>query len=190
MDTDVSFEDGRNVFRCSNCTFPVQEESSKPTPAPPRPAPAASAEPSPSGALFKSIVIAEDGETLRQLLKLTLERHRIGEEVHLTQNGEQFVEVAAQRLYTGALIDLAILDVEMPVMNGYCAAIVLRAMERAFGIASRVPILFFSGRVCDATFKSALDYCQPARYLNKGVGVSSLDQVAQRLTKVLSSLKR
>lgn len=204
VDADLSLEEGRNVLRCHNCNFIVHEETPKAAATPGRASSATETSGEGAGAMlhqllgdggtaprvkFSSILIAEDSSTLRELLKVTLQKHRIGDEVQLTKNGEEFVEVAARQLFGGSLPDLVILDVEMPVMNGYCAAIVLRALERAAGIASRVPILFFSGRVCDETFKSALAYCQPARYLNKGVSVASIDQIALRLARVLASLK-
>jgi CheY-like chemotaxis protein len=206
VEGDVSFEEGNQIFRCSNCTFPITEETKKASAAA-KPAAVMQEAPTvetakqmlaemmgeaagPSKVLFHTIVIAEDSNTLRQVLKIALEKHRISDDIQLTENGEQFVQAVAEKLSTGSLIDLVILDVEMPVLNGYCAAIVLRALERALGITSKVPILFFSGRVCDATFKSALDYCQPARYLNKGVGTASIEQMAVRLARVLSTLKK
>ena len=205
VEGELSFEDEVQTFRCSNCTFPLQSDEKKTALGK---APVLQQEPptietakamlaemtgegaTPGSVRFQSIVIAEDSQTLRSVLKMSLEKHQISNEIHLTKNGEEFVEVVAEKLSTGAMIDLVILDVEMPVLNGYCAAIVLRALERSLRITSKVPILFFSGRVCDATFKSALDYCQPARYLNKGVGTASIEQMAVRLARVLSTLKK
>jgi len=137
---------------------------------------------------FDSIVISEDSPTLRQLLKIVLQQHGIGKEVFLTQNGEEFVQTVIERFAKGTGVNLAILDLEMPVLNGHVAAIVLRAAERAFRVAKKTPILFFSRRTRDQDFERLLTLCQPAGYVNKGEGFDSHSQFARRLTEEMARL--
>jgi len=137
---------------------------------------------------FDSIVISEDSPTLRQLLKIVLQQHGIGREVLLTQNGEEFVQTVIERFAGRAEVNLAILDLEMPVLNGQVAAIVLRAAERAFKVARKTPILFFSRRTRDQEFERLLQASQPAGYVNKGEGFDSHGQFARRLTEELARL--
>ncbi len=137
---------------------------------------------------FDSVVISEDSPTLRQLLKIVLQQHGIGKEVFLTQNGEEFVQTVIERFAKGAGVNLAILDLEMPVLNGQVAAIVLRAAERAFRVPKKTPILFFSRRTKDQDFERLLALSQPAGYVNKGEGFDSHGQFARRLTEEMARL--
>src|SRR5688500_8079873 len=90
VEGDVSFEEGRQLFRCTNCTFPIMDEpkksssSAKPVPMQEPTVESAKqmlAEMMDEGgqvkALFHTIVIAEDSQTMRSVLKLALEKHRI-----------------------------------------------------------------------------------------------------------------
>jgi CheY-like chemotaxis protein len=178
----MSDEGGEVVFRCVNCSFKVHTGNQAPT--------RSAAEPPPPPVIaagrYRSVVIADDSSTMRMLLQRALEKAGLGQDIRVCDNGEQFVEAVAEKLSTGSVMDLVILDVEMPVLNGYCAGIVFRAMERAYKLAP-APILFFSSRVCDETFKKALQHCAPALYLNKGVG-ASLEQMAARVTAMLASV--
>jgi CheY-like chemotaxis protein len=140
------------------------------------------------GALFDRVLVAEDTALLREIVKDSLVQGGISRHVRGCANGEEFLQVAAESVAAGVAIDLAVLDVDMPILNGYFAAIALRAMER--GLRARpTPIVFFTAYPCDETFKKVLDHCQPARYLNKGAD-SSPPRIAARLVQVLASLRR
>lgn len=79
----------------------------------------------PAGA---KILVAEDGSINRRLIRIVLEQ--AGAEVSTAENGQVAVELAGSRQY-----DAILLDMQMPVMDGYTAARRLREM----GV--RVPIL-------------------------------------------------
>ena len=68
----------------------------------------------------KRILIAEDGETNRKLMKLLLQQ--TGAEIVLVENGMEAVVAARNSVF-----DLILLDMQMPVMDGYSAASQLRA---------------------------------------------------------------
>jgi CheY-like chemotaxis protein len=187
VDLLTASEGGRTRSRCSQCGREIVEERTKVSGAP-----AAMDLPElvteDDVLQFDSIVISEDSPTLRQLLKIVLQQHGIGKEVFLTQNGEEFVQTVIERFAKGAGVNLAILDLEMPVLNGHVAAIVLRAAERAFRVAKKTPILFFSRRTRDQDFERLLTLCQPAGYVNKGEGFDSHSQFARRLTEEMARL--
>lgn len=65
------------------------------------------------------VLIADDGEANRQLLELIL--RRAGMHVVAVENGRQAVEQAVSTSF-----DLILLDMQMPVMDGYSAAAALR----------------------------------------------------------------
>ncbi len=187
VDVLTATEGGQSRLRCSQCGREIVEERTKVSGAPPAmDLPELVTEE--DVLQFDSVVISEDSPTLRQLLKIVLQQHGIGKEILLTQNGEEFVQTVIERFSNGAGVNLAILDLEMPVLNGHVAAIVLRAAERAFRVAKKTPILFFSRRTRDQDFERLLTMCQPAGYVNKGEGFDSHSQFARRLTEEMARL--
>ncbi len=67
------------------------------------------------------ILLVEDGATNRKLIGLLLQR--AGATVHCAENGQVGVEVAAS-----ARFDLVLMDMQMPVMDGYSATRELRRL--------------------------------------------------------------
>ena len=65
------------------------------------------------------ILVVDDGDTNRKLTQLIL--HRAGAEVTTVADGLQAVEVGTQRDF-----DLVLMDMQMPVMDGYTATRLLR----------------------------------------------------------------
>jgi DNA-binding NarL/FixJ family response regulator len=84
-------------------------------------------------------------------------------------------------------LSLAILDVEMPIMNGVQAAMSMRELEKQLGLNRRTPVLFFTSRKCDDRFKQVLAQLQPSSYVNKGASTDPVD-LARRVHKVLGIL--
>jgi signal transduction histidine kinase/ActR/RegA family two-component response regulator len=70
--------------------------------------------------LFGRVLLADDNEDLRNLVTLLL--RNLGLEVHSVENGLIAVESAVSGEF-----DVVLMDMEMPVMNGYEAVHVLRA---------------------------------------------------------------
>ena len=68
----------------------------------------------------KRILVAEDGDTNRKLIHLLLQQS--GAEIVLVEDGLEAVTAARRSVF-----DLIILDMQMPVMDGYTAASQLRA---------------------------------------------------------------
>jgi CheY-like chemotaxis protein len=145
-------------------------------------------EPSPPalGATFEQVVIAEDTALLREIITDALIQNSVSQHVRGCANGEEVLVALAESIVQNTPFALAILDLEMPILNGYQAAIAMRAFER--GMQTKpIPIVFFTTHPCDETFRKVLEYCRPARYLNKGVDASP-PRIASRLVQVLESL--
>jgi signal transduction histidine kinase/DNA-binding response OmpR family regulator len=66
------------------------------------------------------VLLAEDGETNRKLIGLIL--RRAGGTVTAVENGQMAVEMASQKPF-----DLIVMDMQMPVMDGYTATSALRS---------------------------------------------------------------
>jgi CheY-like chemotaxis protein len=68
---------------------------------------------------FCHILLVEDGATNRKLIRVILEK--AGAKVSLAENGQEGVEAARREAY-----DLILMDMQMPVMDGYSATRELR----------------------------------------------------------------
>jgi PAS domain S-box-containing protein len=65
------------------------------------------------------VLLAEDGTSNRKLISLVLER--LGAVIDSAEDGQAAVELASKNSY-----DLILMDMQMPVMDGYTAATILR----------------------------------------------------------------
>ncbi len=136
---------------------------------------------------LQHVVAAEDSTVLLKTVSRMLMDKKITKSVDACKNGEEFVTTVVERVKKEGPISLAILDVNMPILNGINAAVILRAIEKSFGKKRATPILFFTSYKCDDTFKKVLKYCAPAKYINKGAGASP-DEFAERLYQVVYQL--
>ena len=117
--------------------------------------------------MAECVLTADDAELTRDLLKGMLLQKKLAQSVVTTENGQEFVASFTRRMAENLPVDLVILDLEMPVMDGITAARVMRAVEGKYR-TSKVPILFFSARKCDEALKQQLSIFSPASYVNKG----------------------
>ena len=74
-----------------------------------------------------SILIAEDYDDNRELLRLMLES--AGHRVRETRDGHELLEAARSEAF-----DVVLIDLSMPVLDGWAAVAALRADERTRGI--------------------------------------------------------
>lgn len=132
------------------------------------------------------IVTADDAELTRELLRGMLLKKKLAKSVVTTENGQQFVSSFTKRMAENLPVDLVILDLEMPVMDGITAARVMRAIEGNYSTA-KVPILFFSARKCDEALKQQLSIFSPASYVNKG-NESDPAKLAERIDQLVGHL--
>lgn len=167
----VMLSEGDEIKHCSVCGLILHEEP----------------EPETSLKTLQHVVAAEDSTALLKTVSRMLMDKKISKTVDACKNGEEFVVTVVERIKTNTPISLAILDVNMPILNGINAAVILRAIERGYDKKRLTPILFFTSYKCDDTFKKVLKYCKPAKYINKGTG-SSPEQFAERLYQVIFQL--
>lgn len=116
-----------------------------------------------------TILIVEDEEDLRKLLRLTLERR--GYTIHEAKNGQEGVEMFNQLKDTLGLI---VSDVRMPVMDG------IKFLEHVRSV-SKVPFIFMTG------FAESLDARKAADlgandFISKPFRASNLTDIVARLT--------
>lgn len=70
------------------------------------------------------ILLAEDGPDNQKLISMVLRKHDVA--VTIAENGKQAVELAQRELAMGAPFDVILMDMQMPVMDGYQATRMLR----------------------------------------------------------------
>ncbi|MBA3002929.1 MAG: response regulator [Desulfurivibrio sp.] len=85
-----------------------------------------------------NILVAEDNPVNQKLLRLMLEMH--GHNVRVTADGKEAVAV-----YQSEEVDLILMDVQMPGMNGFDATITIRELEKDTG--KHVPIIAVTAHV-------------------------------------------
>ena len=136
---------------------------------------------------LKRVVIAEDSDTLRNLMVQVFKTKGLAEEVYGARNGVEFVQTVNQHYQNRQAVSLAVLDIEMPMMSGVQAALSLREMEKQFALKKKTPILFFTSKKCDDRFKTILKQLEPSSYVNKGAS-GDPQELVQRVYKVLRVL--
>lgn len=173
---------------CRNCHYLVEERTvaAAPTAAPEPEAaavPAASAGPRTLG----TVLSAEDTPAIRNALQNMLVSKGVAKNVVSAENGFDALVAFHKAMRQKAKIDLLVLDVNMPILDGINLAVCIRAAEKALALPKH-PILFFTSNVCDDLFSRALEYLAPARYLNKGAPSSSGEEFGERLVAVIKNL--
>ncbi len=112
-------------------------------------------------------LIAEDSKFTRTLLKELILKKALASEVVAVSNGLELVSEYSKLLSADIQFRFAIIDLNMPVMDGLTAARTLRTLEEKKK-KKKVPILFFSGIKADKGLKRQMELLAPANYVNKG----------------------
>jgi CheY-like chemotaxis protein len=93
------------------------------------------------------ILAADDIEQNRRLLKIMLEKQ--GHQLTLASNGQEVVEAWQAQPY-----DVILMDVQMPVMDGLSASMLIRALEKEYGNA-RTPMIALTASVLEQDRRAA-----------------------------------
>jgi CheY-like chemotaxis protein len=168
-ETQVVQRNGQDVTECSTCGLCLDAAETR--------------EYKPIG----EILFADDSDLLRVAIEDVLLEKKLAQSVLAAMNGQEFLQHFVRRLREGKPVDIIMLDVQMPVMNGFNAAVALRAIERAFDLPQPTPLIFFSSQPCDDTAKKVLKFCGRAIYVNK-VASPNLAELAGRVEQVLINL--
>lgn len=182
-------EGDHKTISCSLCDLLLESRAADApaSAAPGTPAAFSGMAPMPAPSTLQTVIAAEDTEPILRSLVDLLTRRGIAKNVLPAANGEECLVQYHRALAHGMVPQLLILDVNMPILNGINAAIAVRAAERAFGITTPTPVLFFTASACDESFKRVLQFTAPARYLNKGAPGTPAE-FAERLVQVLARL--
>jgi signal transduction histidine kinase/AmiR/NasT family two-component response regulator len=119
------------------------------------------------------ILLAEDHPTNQKVIQLILEP--FGVDLAIVENGR----MALERL-TAAPVDLVLMDMQMPELDGLCATRGLRALEAESG-RPRTPVIMLTANAMDDHVRESLD-AGADRHLSKPVNAAALlDAIAELL---------
>ncbi|MBI4418786.1 MAG: response regulator [Ignavibacteriales bacterium] len=88
--------------------------------------------------MSKVILLAEDDEDNRDLVQFVLMRSKMDIELVVAENGEEAVKMAKERLPS-----LILMDMQMPVMDGWTAVPLLKADEQT----KEIPVIAFTAQI-------------------------------------------
>lgn len=145
---------------CVYCgfTLDVQNlwEQKKPEAAPKPPAPVES-----------FALVTDDSQYTRKIIEDLLHARKFSSQVIAFQNGLELISAYSKLLNEKKTIDIAIIDLNMPVMDGLTAARLMRSLD-AQNNTNRTPIMFFSAEKADENLRKQMENLDPANYVNKG----------------------
>lgn len=131
-------------------------------------------------------LIAEDSKYMRNIILNVLKTSKFSTNVLAFENGLEFTTTFSRLLSERASIDVAIIDLNMPIMDGLTAARTIRAIEAQHKV-SPVPIVFFSAIKADDSLRTQMEILSPASYVNKGSDPDP-DRLAERVEQLVGYL--
>lgn len=132
-------------------------------------------------------LIADDSKYTRKIIEDLVIQRKFSSDVMSFENGLELITAYSKVLAERKRVDVAIIDLNMPVMNGLTAARTLRTIEAQHNTPS-VPIVFFSAQKADEDLKIQMESLEPAYYVNKGSDPDP-DKLAGRVEYLLGYLK-
>jgi len=133
-------------------------------------------------------LIAEDSKFTRTMLKELILKKSLASDVIAVTNGLELISEYSKLLKNNIRTGFAIIDLNMPVMDGLTAARTLRAIEERDSII-KVPIVFFSGVKADEGLRRQMELLAPANYVNKGAD-SDPENLVKRMLGLLNFISQ
>jgi CheY-like chemotaxis protein len=132
-------------------------------------------------------LVADDSRYTRKIIEDLVIEKKFSSDVMSFENGLELVTAYSKFLAESKPVDVAIIDLNMPVMNGLTAAKAIRTIEAQQKIPF-VPIVFFSAEKADDDLKEQMQSLEPAYYVNKGSDPDP-DKLAGRVEYLLGYLR-
>jgi len=140
------------------------------------------------GPPLKTVITVEDIQLISTILNDMLISEGLTEKVISCKNGYEFLGRYVRARTSNVEVGLVVMDVKMPILNGISSAVAMRAHEAGQRLPE-VPILFFTSKRCDETFRKVLIHTAPAMYINKGTSTSP-EHLQDRIRKTIAQLLR
>lgn len=134
------------------------------------------------------ILTAEDSPLLREMLKDVLIEKKLTQEVQASENGQEVISRFTQLLRNNDPPGVVILDVIMPVINGFFTALALRGIEKGFQVKKPIPFIFLSSRDLDKNFENVIQFCQPCYYIQKAGDNEGPESLGKKIEEVIAKI--
>ncbi len=167
----------RTEFTCIYCGFPLSADDE----------PALTVEKttsSPEEKKFGLVLVADDSKFTRKIIQDLLIEKKLADNVLAFENGLELTSAFARLITEKKPVDAAIIDINMPVMDGLTAARIIRGIESQNNFP-HVPITFFSSVKADDDLRTQMEMLAPANYVNKGTDPDP-DKLAERVEQLFS----
>ncbi len=161
---------GRLEITCAYCGFTLEVQKSHEQPMP--------------GEGYA--LIADDEKHVRDLVADALKTSKICSNVMIAENGLELTAAFSKMVAERVSADVAIIDLNMPIMDGITAARTIRAIESQYNLLS-MPIIFFSAVKADESLRSQMDVLSPASYVKKGTDLDP-DSLTKRVEQLVAYL--
>lgn len=112
-------------------------------------------------------LVADDSKYTRKIIEDLLNEKKFSAYIMSFENGLELMSAYSKLLSEKQIVDIAIIDLNMPVMDGITAARTMRALETQNKV-KKVPIVFFSAEKADEDLRRQMENLEPANYVNKG----------------------
>ncbi len=112
-------------------------------------------------------LVTDDSKYTRKIIEDLLKARKFSSHIMSFQNGLELISAYSKMLNEKKQIDIAIIDLNMPVMDGLTAARLMRSLETQNSV-SPTPIVFFSAEKADDSLRKQMENLDPANYVNKG----------------------
>ncbi len=113
------------------------------------------------------ILVAEDSKHARKIIEDVIREKELSQHILSFEDGLGLTSEYSRLLSRKQSVEIAIVDLNMPVMDGLTAARTMRALEEQ-NMARKVPVVFFSAVKADEDLKKHMQSLEPANYVNKG----------------------
>lgn len=131
-------------------------------------------------------LVADDSKYTRKIIEDLLKEKNFSANVMSFENGLELISAYSKLLSVKDSVDIAIIDLNMPVMDGLTAARTMRAVETQ-NKSKKVPIVFFSAEKADEGLRKQMESLVPANYVNKGSDPDP-DKLATRVEFLIGHL--
>ena len=132
-------------------------------------------------------LVADDSKYTRMIIEELLKEKEYSKNVLSFENGLTLFSAYSKLLGEKQPVDIAIVDLNMPVMDGLTAARMMRSQEEQTG-SRPVHIVFFSAEKADDNLKKQMETIGHANYMNKGTDPDP-DSLAARVEMFISYLR-
>lgn len=140
---------------------------------------------------YDTVIVAGYRPEVMNLIVNEISRKNLARTVVPCENGEEVIVKLIPDLndVNGNHINLMVLDVPMPYLNGINTALGVRAIEKTYPKHSLIPILFLTRKPIDDTFKKVIKYLSPAKYANLGPS-DNPKELVPRLSRIVTLLSQ